>query len=96
MAESLNGQYFEHNVLSLHFESFNQECVTIKGRYDRYLLSQKTKLKTVRLLLNWFPLKYKKAVITITLINFTALDILGHTESFLEFGKQWKLSLCHP
>ena len=30
MAESLNGQYFEHNVLSLHFESLNKDCVTIK------------------------------------------------------------------
>ena len=30
MAKSLNGQYFENNVLSLHFESFNKECVTIK------------------------------------------------------------------
>ena len=51
------GKYFEHNVLSLHFESFNQECVTIKGRYDRYLLSQETKLKGVRLLLNLCPSK---------------------------------------
>ena len=30
MVESFNGQYFEHNVLSLHFESFNKEYVTIK------------------------------------------------------------------
>ena len=36
----------------LHFESFNKEYVTIKEEEDRYLLSQKTKLKSVCLLLN--------------------------------------------
>ena len=30
MAESLNGQQFEHNILSFHFVAFNKECVTIK------------------------------------------------------------------
>ena len=30
MAISLNGQKIEHNVLSLHFDLLNKECVTIK------------------------------------------------------------------
>ena len=33
MAASLNGQLFKHNVRSIHFESFNKECVTIKEAY---------------------------------------------------------------
>ena len=55
MFESLNGQLFEHNVLSLHFKSFSKECVTIKEVYGRNLLNQETKLKSVSLLLNLCP-----------------------------------------
>ena len=33
MAKSLNGQLFEHNVLSLQFELLNKEYVTIKEAF---------------------------------------------------------------
>ena len=44
-------------LLSLHFESFNKECITIKEEYARYMLSQETKLKVISLLLNLCPSK---------------------------------------
>ena len=57
MSASLNGQNSEHSVLSIHFEWFNNECVTIKEALDTYPLSQDTKLKRVNLLLDWCPPK---------------------------------------
>ena len=45
MSASLNGQQFEYDVLSIHFESFNKDCVAIKEAKEPYMLSQETKHK---------------------------------------------------
>ena len=57
MSVSLNGCNFEHTELSIHFESFNDECAIVKEAKDANLLSQESKLTHVNLQLNLCPLK---------------------------------------
>ena len=49
---SLKGCKFEHTELSIHFESFNDECAIVKEAQDANLLSQESKLTRVNLQLN--------------------------------------------
>ena len=44
MPVSLKGCKFEHTELSIHFESFNDECAIVKESQDANLLSQESKL----------------------------------------------------
>ena len=53
MLVSLKGCKFEHTELSIHFESFNDECAIVKEAEDANLLSQESKLMRVNLQLNW-------------------------------------------
>ena len=55
MSLSLKGCIFEHTKLSIHFESFNDECVIVKKAKDANLLSQESKLTRVNLQLNLCP-----------------------------------------
>ena len=57
MSVSLKGCNFEHTELSIHFESFNDECAIVKEAKDANLLSQESKLKHVNLQLNVCPSK---------------------------------------
>ena len=57
MSVSLMGYNFEHTELSIHFESFNDECAIVKEAKDANLLSQKSKLTRVNLQLNLCPSK---------------------------------------
>ena len=57
MSESLKGCKFEHNELSIHFESFSDECAILKEAKDANMLSQELKLTRVNLQLNWCPSK---------------------------------------
>ena len=43
---------FEHTVLSIHFQSFNDEYAIVKEAKDANLLSQESKLTRVNLQLN--------------------------------------------
>ena len=43
--------------MSLHFESFNDECAIVNVAQDVNLLRQESKLTTVNLELNWCPSK---------------------------------------
>ena len=52
MSVSLNGCNFEHTDLSIHFESFNDECGIVKEAKDANLLSQESKLMCANLQLN--------------------------------------------
>ena len=52
MLVSLKGCHFEHTELSIHFETFNDECAIVKEAQDAYLLSQETKLTRVNLQMN--------------------------------------------
>ena len=51
------GFKFEHTELSIHFESFNDECAIVKEAQDANLLSQESKLARVNLQLKWCPSK---------------------------------------
>ena len=57
MTISLKGCKFEHTELSIHFESFNDECAIVKEAQDANLLSQESKLTRVNLQLNLCPSK---------------------------------------
>ena len=49
MSISLKGCKSEHTKLSIHFESFNDECAIEKEVQDANLLSQESKLTHVNL-----------------------------------------------
>ena len=57
MSVSLKGYNFGHTELSIHFESFNDECAIVKEANDANLLSQESKLTRVNLQLNLCPSK---------------------------------------
>ena len=57
MSEILKGCNFEHTELSIHFQSFNDECAIVKEATDANLLSQESKLTLVNLQLNLCPSK---------------------------------------
>ena len=57
MSVSLKGCNFEHTELSIHFESFNDECAIVKEQNDANLLSEESKLTLVNLQLNLCPSK---------------------------------------
>ena len=83
-----------NTVLSMHFDSFNNECVTIKEEKDIYLLSQETQLKRVNCTaeLVSFEIAYTcfiKAVSSIPSINFTVMVFLGQTKGLSDFCMQW-------
>ena len=45
----LEGCDFEHTELSIHFQSFNDECAIVKEAKDANLLSQESKLTCVNM-----------------------------------------------
>ena len=57
MSVSLKGCEFEHTDLSIHFESFNDECTIVKEAQYANRLSQESKLALANLQLNWCPSK---------------------------------------
>ena len=52
MSVSSKGCNFKHTELSIHFESFNDECSIVREAKDANLLSQESKLTRVTLQLN--------------------------------------------
>ena len=63
MSVSLKGCKCEHTELSIHFESFNDECAIVKEAQGAILLSQESKLTRVNLQLNWCPSKSTSPVL---------------------------------
>ena len=57
MSVSLKGCTFEHTELSIHFESFNDQCAIVKEAQDADMLSLESKLTRVFLQLNLCPSK---------------------------------------
>ena len=49
LSQNLKGCKFEHTKLSIHFESFNDECAILKEAQEANLLSQKSKLEHANL-----------------------------------------------
>ena len=69
MTGSLKVCNFEHTELSIHFESFNDECAIVKEAKYANLLSQESKLTRVNLQLNLCPSKSTIPVLKRTLFN---------------------------
>ena len=57
MSVSLKECKFEHTKLSIHFESFNDECAIVKEAQDANMLSKESKLMRNNLQLNLCPSK---------------------------------------
>ena len=57
MSVSLKGCNLEHTELSIHFETFIDECAIVKEAEDANLFSQESKLSHVNLQLNLCPTK---------------------------------------
>ena len=74
MLVSLKGCDFEHTELSIHFESFIDECAIVKEAKDANLLSQESKLTRVNLQLNLCPSKSTIPVLNRTLFNTVNLQ----------------------
>ena len=75
MSESLKGCEFEHTELSIHFESFNDECAIVKEALSTYLLSQESKLTHVNLQLNWCTPQLTTHVLTWILFQYLKLNL---------------------
>ena len=76
MSVSLKGFKFEHTELSVHFESFNDECAIAKEAKDENLLSQESKLTRVNLQLNLCPLKSTTPVLKRILFQYLKGNLL--------------------
>ena len=70
MSVSLKGCTFEHTELSIHSESFNDECAIVKEAKDANLLSQESKLTRVNLQLNLCPSKSTTPVLKQILFQY--------------------------
>ena len=75
MSVSLKGCKFEHTEMSIHFESFNDECAIVKEAQDANLLSQESKLKHVNLQLNWSPSKSTTPVLKRILFQYLKVNL---------------------
>ena len=74
MSVSLKGCNFEHTQLSVHFESFNDECAIVKEVKDTNLLSQESKLTRVNLQLNLCPSKLTTPVLKLILFQYIKVN----------------------
>ena len=69
MSVILNGCYFEHTKLLIHFLSFNDESAIVKEAKDANSLSQESKLTRVKLQLNLCPSNSTTPVLKQILFN---------------------------
>ena len=63
--------------MSLHLESFNDECAIVNVAQDVNLLRQESKLMTVNLELNWCPSKSTTPVLKRILFQYLRLSSLS-------------------
>ena len=85
MSASLKGCNFKHTKLSIHFESFNDECAIVIEAKDAKLLSQESKLTRVNLQLNLCPSKSITPILKRLLSKFTTMNYLGNTTSWSDY-----------
>ena len=88
MSVSLKGIKYEHTELSIHFESFNDECAIVKGAKDVNLLSQESKLTRVNLQLNSCPSKSTTPVLKRILFQYLKVNLQTHTTSWSDYDMQ--------
>ena len=75
MSVSLKGCNFEHTELSIHFESFNNECAIVKEAKDANMLSQESKLTHVNLQMNLCPSKSTNPVLKRILCQYLKVNL---------------------
>ena len=75
MSLSLKGCKFDHTELSIHFESFIDECAIAKEAQDAKLLSQESKLTRVNLQLNLCPSKSTTPVSKLILFQYLKVNL---------------------
>ena len=75
MSVSLKGRNFEHTELTIHFESFNDECAIVKEAQDANQLSQESKLTRVNLQLNWCLSKSTTPVLKRMLFQYLKVNL---------------------
>ena len=73
MSVSLQGCKFEHTELTIHYESFKDDCEIMKEAKDANLLSQESKLTRVNLQLNRCSSKSTTPLIKRILFFFNTL-----------------------
>ena len=75
MSVSLRGCKADHIELSIHFESFNDECAIVKEAQDANLFSQESKLTRVNFQLNWCPSKSTTPVLQRILFQYLKVNL---------------------
>ena len=75
MLVSLKGCQFEYTKLSIHLESFNDECAIVKKAQGANLLSQESILTSVNLQLNWCPSKSTIPVLKWILFQYIQVNL---------------------
>ena len=75
MPETLKGFNFEHTELSIHFESFNDECAIVKEAHSTYLFSHELNLTRINLQLNWCPSKSTTPVLKPILYQYFKINL---------------------
>ena len=88
MSISLKGCKVEHTELSIHFESFNDECAIVKETQYANLLSQESKLTHANLQLKIDHAYLKTDTFSIPESKFTTMNFLGHTKNWSDYGMQ--------
>ena len=73
MSVSLRG-FKEHTELSIHFESFNDECAIVNEAQGENLLSQESKLTRANLHLNRCPSKSTTPVLKRILFQYLKVN----------------------
>ena len=69
------GCNFEHTLLSIYFQSFNDECAIVKEAKNTNLLSQESKLMRVNLHLNLCPSKATTPVLKRILFQYLKVNL---------------------
>ena len=72
MSVFLMGCDFEHTELSIHFQSFNDECAIVQ---EANLLSQESKLTRVNLQLNVCPSKSTTPILKRILFQYLNVNL---------------------
>ena len=75
MSVSLKWCNFEHTELSIHFESFNDECAIVKEAKDANLFSYESKLTRVNLQLTLCPSKSITPVLKRILFQYLEVNL---------------------
>ena len=93
MSVSLKGCHFEHTELSIHFESFNDECAIVTEAKDANLLSHELNLTRVNLQLTLCPLKLATPALKRILFHYLKVNLQPYI--FMDTLQAGQTMLCN-